>query len=234
MAMYEKPDFWSLRAQKEDYPARSIYKLKEIDEKFHFFKFTNFPKTEVLENPQFTDSSKTKVLDNPHSLKVFRVLDLGAAPGSWSLYVLRNYEKNGKKGGLFLAAVDLNPLSRHFEQTREEFLFIKGDFTAAAVREEIIRHGLYNVIMSDAAPPTTGSRTVDTMRSLALAEEVYSLAESCLVTGGSLVLKVFQGGDTASLLKKMRECFTNARSIKPNASRSNSFETYYIGLGKKL
>ena len=213
MAKYEKPDFWSLKAQKEHYPARSVYKLKEIDEKFRLFKH--------------------RAVQTP----VFRVLDLGAAPGSWSLYVLRKYGKTGTQKSvpsLFLAAVDLLPLSQNFEQyTGEEFFFIQGDFTVSPVKDELIRQGPYHVIMSDAAPPTTGSRAVDTMRSLTLAEEVFSLAESCLYPGGSLAVKIFQGENTAALLKSLRERFESAKSFKPVSCRSNSFETYYVGLGKQ-
>jgi len=218
MSSYEKPDFWALKAQKEGYPARSIYKLKEIDNKFRLF--------------------------NP----CLRVLDLGAAPGSWSLYVLRLYTKAGKANALIqgcsdsienavlLAAADLLPLSRRFDNglfDRKDFFFIQGDFTSSTVKGELIRRGPYTTIISDAAPATTGSRTVDTMRSLALAEEVLAYAEECLAPGGNLALKVFQGADIAALLKRLKEQFDSAKSFKPAASRRDSFETYYIGLGKR-
>jgi 23S rRNA (uridine2552-2'-O)-methyltransferase len=83
------------------------------------------------------------------------------------------------------------------------------------------------------APATTGNRSVDTLRSLALVEEVVSYAEAALASGGNLVVKVFQGGDTAEVLKRLRSLFATARSFKPEACRSESFETYYLGLGKK-
>ena len=83
------------------------------------------------------------------------------------------------------------------------------------------------------APATTGNRSVDTLRSLALVEEVVAYAEAALIPGGNLVVKVFQGGDTAEVLKRLRTLFTTARSFKPEACRSESFETYYLGLGKK-
>jgi len=229
MANYEKPDYWSVKAQKEGYPARSVYKLKEIDEKFRLFK----PGGDL------------------------RVLDLGAAPGSWSLYVLRRFAKarkqsvenpsfaenprptenlNVAENSLLLAAADLLPLSRRFDGglfDRKDFFFIQGDFTCCAVREELVRRGPYTALISDAAPGTTGSRTVDTLRSQALAEEALAYAETCLKPGGNLALKVFQGGDTAALLKQLRERFDSVKSFKPTACRSDSFEIYYIGLGKK-
>lgn len=207
MTNYEKPDFWSLKAQKERYPARSVYKLKEIDEKYNFFGF-----------PQ-----KSAV----------KILDLGAAPGSWSLYLLRRFGA-GAQGPkeFFLTSVDLQPLSEIPEfLNRKDFFFIQGDFTGEAVREEIKSRGPYNAIISDAAPLTTGSRTVDTQRSLLLAEEVFSFTESCLAPGGKAAVKIFQGADTNSLLKRFRENFKTAKSFKPRSCRSNSFETYLLGLG---
>ncbi|MCL1927581.1 MAG: RlmE family RNA methyltransferase [Treponema sp.] len=209
MTLYEKPDFWSLKAKKEAYPARSVYKLKEIDEKFHFFK-----------HAKQTD---------------FRVLDIGAAPGSWSLYVLRQYGMTSNNhGNLILTAVDLQLLSNNNDFSYcENFSFIQGDFTHGPVQEELIHRGPYNTIISDAAPPTTGSRIVDTQRSISLAEEVFSFAKNCLIPGGNLVIKVFQGGDTVDLLKYLRECFNSTKSFKPKSCRSNSFETYLLGFGKK-
>jgi 23S rRNA (uridine2552-2'-O)-methyltransferase len=75
---------------------------------------------------------------------------------------------------------------------------------------------------------------VDATRSLDLAEAALGYAETALASGGSFVVKVFQGGETASLLKRIRELFTTGKTCKPQACRSDSFETYYVGLGRKL
>ncbi|MDR3160089.1 MAG: RlmE family RNA methyltransferase [Spirochaetaceae bacterium] len=201
MTTYEKPDFWALKAQREGYPARSVYKLQEMDEKFKLFR------------------------PGPPG---FRGLDLGAAPGSWSLYALRRME-----GRLFLAAADLAPLPEHRLFRGDHFFFIRGDMTTENVREALLARGPYDLVMSDAAPATTGNRAVDTLRSLALAETALFYAETALVKGGNLVVKVFQGGDSAGLLDRMRELFVTGKSFKPRSCRSSSFETYYIGLEKR-
>jgi 23S rRNA (uridine2552-2'-O)-methyltransferase len=157
----------------------------------------------------------------------FRVLDLGAAPGSWSLHVLRTMRDN-----VFLVSADLSPLSREFDKglfSGDNFCFIQGDITDPAIRDSILAHGLYNLIISDAAPATTGNRFVDTSRSLELAETVATYAESALLKGGNLIVKVFQGGDVSELLKHLKTLFTSAKSYKPQACRSESFETYYVG-----
>jgi 23S rRNA (uridine2552-2'-O)-methyltransferase len=200
MANYNKPDHWQIKARGEGYPARSVYKLKEMDEKFCLIK----PRIGIL--------------------------DLGAAPGSWSLYALR------KTPGIFLVSADLSPLSREFDRglfDKENFSFIQGDITAPPVRDAIVSRGPYNLIISDAAPATTGNRVVDTSRSLELAEAAASYSETALANGGSMVIKVFQGGDTSELLKRLSVLFKTAKSYKPQACRGDSFETYYLGLGKK-
>jgi 23S rRNA (uridine2552-2'-O)-methyltransferase len=171
----------------------------------------------------------------------FRVLDLGAAPGSWSLYILRKIAGRPSGGGTpgagpSLVSVDLAPLSRQYDEGffgKPEFLFIQGDFTQGEIREEIFSHGPYNLVVSDAAPSTTGNRSIDTLRSLELAETALNYAESALTKGGSFVGKVFQGGDTGNLLKQIRGLFESGKSFKPQACRSESFETYYLGLGKR-
>ncbi|MDR1419920.1 MAG: RlmE family RNA methyltransferase [Treponema sp.] len=219
MARYEKPDYWTLRAKKEGYPARSVYKLKEADEKFGLLR--------------------------PGG-GVFRVLDLGAAPGSWSLYVLRTLASRFQNGGAFLAAVDLAPLSREYGShthggheygkdlfAGDHFFFVQGDMMNQAVRDSLASRGPYDLVISDAAPATTGNRSVDTFRSLELAGTALDYAASFLRQGGSLFVKVFQGGDAPALLKKIREQFSAGKSFKPASCRSESFETYYLGLGKK-
>ena len=204
MADYKKPDYWQQKARKEGYPARSVYKLKEIDEKFGLFKNARL-----------------------------RVLDIGAAPGSWSLYVMR---KMGTTNEGFLAAADLSPLSREFDKglfNNSNFFFIQGDITDSTIREAIFAKGPYLTIISDAAPATTGNHTVDAARSLSLAEEVINYSENVLSSGGNLVVKVFQGGDSEALFKRLKTLFQTVKSFKPRSCRSESVETYFIGLRKK-
>jgi len=206
MADYKKPDFWQQKARKEGYPARSVYKLKEIDEKFALFK------------PQKSDNSN------------LRILDIGAAPGSWSLYVLRTIGAR-----CFLAAADLSPLSREFDKglfDGENFFFIQGDVTTAQVRETLLAKGPLNVIISDVAPSTTGNHMVDSARSLELVETVIEYAQNALAQGGNLVVKIFQGSGTDAILKRMKTLFSTAKSYKPTSCRNVSVETYFVGLGR--
>ncbi|MDR0389544.1 MAG: RlmE family RNA methyltransferase [Spirochaetaceae bacterium] len=208
MTAYNKPDHWSIRAQKEGYPARSVYKLQEIDGKFKLFGRNGAR----------------------NSAGPLRILDLGAAPGSWSLYILKKFGQ-----GVFLAAADLSPLSLKASQlfSGANVFFVQGDIYDETVRSALLEKGPYDAVISDAAPATTGNRSVDTSRSLALAEAALSYGEAGLRAGGNFVVKVFQGAGTGEFLKRIKERFTGAKSYKPEACRSNSFETYYLGLGKK-
>jgi 23S rRNA (uridine2552-2'-O)-methyltransferase len=218
MANYEKPDAWSVKAQKEGYPARSVYKLKEMDEKFRLIPF---------KGPGMAGNGS----GSSGAVRNFRVLDLGAAPGSWSLYTLRRLAGAG-----FLAAADLAPLSRQYDQGLFEggnFFFIRGDIAAPETREALLSRGPFNLVICDAAPATTGSRAVDTLRSLELAETALGYGEASLKKGGALVVKIFQGGDSAALLNRIRALFESGRAFKPAACRRESFEVYYVGLGRK-
>lgn len=193
---YEKPDFWSQKAFSEGYPARSVYKLKEIDEKFGMIK------------------------------KNYTVLDLGAAPGSWTTFLLRKMEGSGK-----VVSCDLNPLSKSVKG--DNLVFIQGDLNAPEIRKKITDNGPYDLVVCDAAPKTTGNRTVDTARSEQLVEMAIWYAQGYLKTGGNFAVKIFQNGDQQRLLKLMRETFVTAKGFKPEACRAESFETYLIGLNKK-
>jgi 23S rRNA (uridine2552-2'-O)-methyltransferase len=209
VSSYEKPDYWSLKAQKEGYPARSVYKLKEIDERFGLIK---------------------SLLKHSQPAKPRKVLDIGAAPGSWSLYVLRAIGSNG-----MVVGVDLAPVSREFDRglfDTDNFVFVQGDITDDTVQKQVLAQGPYDLVLSDVAPATTGNRLLDTLRSFELAEKVLGYAEHGLTTGGNLVVKVFQGKETPQILIRIRSLFKIGRSFKPEACRSESFETYYLGLEK--
>ncbi len=193
---YSKPDFWSQKAFKEGYPARSVYKLQEIDQKFGMLK------------------------------KNHVVLDLGSAPGSWTTWLLRNLNGTGK-----VVSVDLNPLSKSVKG--DNLVFFQGDLLSEEIRNQIAQNGPYDLVVCDAAPLTTGNRTIDTARSRGLVEMAIWYAQTMLKQGGNFCVKIFQNGDQQKELQKMRGIFATAKGFKPEACRSESFETYLIGLAKK-
>ena len=190
--MRRSEDHFSREARKQGFPARSVFKLQEIQERFRIVR------------------------------RGGSVLDLGAAPGSWSLYCLRSL-------GARVVAVDLAELSLsgpHAEKLR----FFRGDIFDPLVAERLQAAGPFDAILSDAAPSTSGTALVDTEASLELARRVLALARGCLKPGGNLVIKVFQSGGEAELLRRMKTLFARARAFKPGASRRESRETYLLGL----
>ncbi len=193
----DKADSYTQRAHREGYPARSVYKLEEINASHHLIKPGD------------------------------SVLDVGAAPGSWTLYTHRELIKGKGK----IVSIDLNPLN--LNPVPPTVTAIVGDAFNKENRARLIELGPYDAIISDAAPMTTGNRTVDTTRSEYLAQEVVLLAGEQLKEHGNLVIKIFQGGGQVEILKMMREMFQKAKPFKPKACREDSFEIYLVGLDKK-
>jgi 23S rRNA (uridine2552-2'-O)-methyltransferase len=188
-----RPDFYWRKSKQQGYPARSVYKLQEIQEKFKPIK--------------------------PNS----RVLDIGASPGSWSLYVLDAFSPSSVTG------VDLNwPDAKLL--SRKGYDFIRGDFFQQDVLDAMKADGPYNVVLSDAAPSTSGNRMSDTAKSKEIGLQVIQVCRDMLCMGGSVVLKIFQGGEEKEILDRMRALFAEARAFKPKASRNDSMEIYFVGL----
>ena len=196
MSRRDRPDYYSARARAEGYRARSVYKLQEIQTRFGVLGAGD------------------------------AVLDVGAAPGSWSQLAAKIVGSAGR-----VVSVDLSALDALAGITT--VTPIVGDIYDPTVIEAIRGHGPYSVVLSDAAPNTTGNRTVDTGRSAALVEHVLWLAVSLLRPGGNLVAKLFQGGDEQALLAAVRADYASGRIVKPKASRSESFECFLVGLGRR-
>ncbi|MFP4364803.1 MAG: RlmE family RNA methyltransferase [Spirochaetia bacterium] len=194
--MRNKPDHYTDKAKKEGYPARSVYKLDEIQNKQQIFR------------------------------KGQTILDLGAAPGSWSLYIARKTQCKCR-----IIAVDLKKLN--LNKTHSCLHFHQGDFLSSEIQAQLKEQGPFDAVISDAAPATTGNRMVDTGRSFSLAEEVISIAEELLKPGGNFVCKVFQGGHEKELMDRLRLGYKKVKAIKPKACRKDSFETFLIALDKK-
>ncbi len=188
-------DHYTRSARDAGFAARSVFKLQDMDRRFALFHTG------------------------------MRVLDLGAAPGSWSQYLL---DRVGDSGAVI--AVDLQELDPSLRRGGSPGV-VRGDFTDATVAEHLKGLGPFDAVVSDAAPATTGSRTVDTARSAALVESVLASLSGWLGKGGSFVCKVFQGGEEQALLSEVRLRFSKGRLYRPPAVRKASFEAYLIGTG---
>ncbi|MEG6506981.1 RlmE family RNA methyltransferase [Nitratidesulfovibrio sp. 1201_IL3209] len=188
-------DHYFLKAKQENYPARSIYKLKEIDNRFKLFR------------------------------PGMKVLDLGAAPGSWSLGAAERVGARGRVLACDLQATD-TPFPPNVTFMQED-VFNRSE----AFEDALAATGPFHVVISDMAPRTTGTRFTDQARSLELCVEALAVADHCLIKGGSFVVKIFMGPDVKQLVDALRARFETVKTFKPKSSRAESKETFYVCLG---
>jgi 23S rRNA (uridine2552-2'-O)-methyltransferase len=187
-------DHYSKRARAEHYPARSIYKLEEIDRRVRLLK------------PGFT------------------VLDLGAAPGSWTLYASQKVGPEGR-----VVAVDRAELT---VGTPANVVYMKDEALAIDPAALLAAIGVagFDAVISDMAPRTSGHRFVDQSRSFELFCRAAELAAELCRPGGNFVGKIFQGGDFETARGRLRALFEEVRVLRPASVRSESYEIYLVGL----
>lgn len=154
-----------------------------------------------------------------------KVVDAGAAPGSWSQVAARRVGPKGK-----VVAVDLLPIV-----PIPGVEVIQGDFTQKEVQEKILErfNGSADVLLADLAPNLSGNRLVDEAKSSVLVEAVLEFASCHLQPGGRFVVKFFEGANALCLLRQARNLFEKVKVIKPEASRRESREKYMSGEVKK-
>jgi len=153
-----------------------------------------------------------------------RVVDLGAAPGGWSQVAAARVGAKGRV--IALDVLPMEPLSG--------VTFLQGDFGTDAVldalRAEVGARAI-DVVISDLAPNVSGVAVVDQPRAMHLAELALDFAGECLVEGGTLVTKLFQGTGFDELVAAVRRRFKRVAVRKPKASRPESREVYLVAQG---
>ncbi|MCP4599924.1 MAG: RlmE family RNA methyltransferase [Proteobacteria bacterium] len=190
-------DHFAERARRENYPARSIYKLEEIDRRVRLIRRGD------------------------------KILDLGAAPGSWTLYAAEKIGPNG-----VVVAIDQTPITTGMPSN---VIAIEADvleYEAAKLRE-LGGESDFDAVISDMAPSTTGHRFVDQSRSFTLFSRAVEIAAAVVRPGGRFTGKIFHGEDFDTARNQVRELFTTTRVMKPSSVRSESYEIYIIGLNKR-
>lgn len=189
-----KKDYYFQKAKKEDYPARSVYKLQEIEKRHKIFK------------------------------SGMRVLDLGAYPGSWTLYAAQRVGTTG-----MVVAVDRESPSVSFPQ---QVIFLQGDVLepGAQLVSECHGNGPYDLVLSDMAPQTTGIKIRDQALSYELAEKAFEICQDTLVRKGHFVVKIFEGPDVPQYRSLLRKSFSKLKTVKPKSSRRESKEVFLVGL----
>lgn len=193
---YKPQDYYFKKAKQENFVARSIFKLEEIDQKYRLIQ------------------------------SGAKVLDLGAAPGSWSQYVGKKVGAQGK-----VLAIDLQPL----KVSLENVIFVQQDLYEVQVESRFKELGFeqFDAVLSDMAPKTTGIRITDQARSTALCELALSMADRFLRPGGHFVCKLFHSDDFKNLRDQIKLRFEKFEAIKPDSTRKISKEIFLIGIRKK-
>jgi 23S rRNA (uridine2552-2'-O)-methyltransferase len=169
---------------------------------------------------------KLEELDRRNQLfrRGMRVLDLGAFPGSWTQYAAN---KVGAEG--HVVAVDQQEWRGGFppqvETMQRNVLELKP--------EDVGGLATFDLVMSDMAPWTTGTRFVDQCRSYELYMHALNIAEGTLRGQGHFIGKIFQGPDFDEAKKHTAALFSKVRVMKPEASRKESYEIFVLGLGFK-
>lgn len=188
-------DLYVRRARELGYRSRAVFKLIEIDRRYRLFK------------PGMT------------------VVDLGAAPGSWSQYAVREVGSSGR-----VIATDILPF-----EPLEGVEFLQGDLHDEALvthLRALLGNQLADIVICDMAPNLSGMASVDHPRAMALAQLAIELIKETLTRQGMSLIKLFQGQDFETFVGDARRVFTELRLVKPKASRPQSREVYLLGLGR--
>jgi len=185
----QKRDIYVKQSKIEGYRSRAVYKLQEINEKF-------------------------KILKNG-----IHIVDLGAAPGSWSQFISRNYKN------LKIVSIDLKEM-----EEIENIHQIIGDFTDEFQQKKIIDFfgSKIDVVISDMAVNTTGNKNIDSIVTGELSIEALNFSTNTLKKKGSFVSKIFMGSSFNEIVVNAKKQFKEVHVFKPPASRKSSKESFII------
>ena len=185
----QRRDTYVRQSKVDGYRARSAYKLKEIDEKFRIFKGG------------------------------MSVVDIGAAPGSWSQYVAK-VVKSGK-----IISIDLKEMEKI-----ENTLQIQGDFTLVDTQNQIKEYlkKKPDVVMSDMAVNTTGIKNIDSIQTGELCKEAMVFSKDVISEKGFFISKIFMGSTFNEIVALGKKLFKEVKVFKPKSSRKDSKESFII------
>ena len=185
----QRKDIYVRQSKIDGYRARSAYKLIEIDEKFKIFKGG------------------------------MNVLDIGAAPGSWSQYVSK-VVKNGK-----IISIDLKEMEKISNTTQ-----IKGDFTEKDIQKQIKKSlgEKVDIVISDMAVNTTGIKDIDSIQTGELCKEAMIFSKDLISKNGFFISKIFMGRTFNEIVALGKKIFKEVKVFKPKSSRKDSKESFII------
>ncbi len=185
----QRRDTYVRQSKVDGYRARSAYKIKEIDEKFKIFKGG------------------------------MSVIDIGAAPGSWSQYVTK-VVRSGK-----IISIDLKEM-----ENIDNTIQIKGDFTDTDTQNHIknFLKKKPDVVMSDMAVNTTGIKNIDSIQTGELCKEAMIFSKDVISEKGFFISKIFMGSTFNEIVALGKKIFREVKVFKPKSSRKDSKESFII------
>jgi len=185
----QKRDIYVKKSKIEGYRSRAVYKLQEINEKFKFLK------------------------------NGIQIVDLGAAPGSWSQFISKNF-KSSK-----IVSIDLKEI-----EEIEGIHQIVGDFTNELQKKKIIDYfgGKIDAVISDMAVNTTGNKSIDSIVTGELSIEALHFSTNIIKKQGFFVSKIFMGTSFNEIITIAKKKFKQVNVFKPPASRKDSKENFII------
>ncbi len=185
----QRRDIYVRQSKIEGYRSRAVYKLQEIDQKFKIFK------------------------------NGISVIDLGAAPGSWSQFISKNI-KNGKFVSIDI--IDFEKINNIHQ--------IKGDFTKDDYKNKILDYfgSKVDVIISDMAVNTTGNKNIDSIYTGELCIDAMKFSKKTLKDNGRFISKIFMGSTFNEIIYEAKKTFKESKVFKPKASRKDSKESFII------
>jgi len=198
MSKFDPQDKFFKKAKEGGYRARSVFKIQAIDERYHMLK------------------------------SGMKVLDLGAAPGSFLQYIAEVIGEKGLAIGIDLQVID--------DLELPNVKVYRGDIFDVELYKKIVQeNGLkqFDLITSDLAPKTTGIPFVDGNASLTLNLQVLEVAKNYLKRGGGVVMKILPGFNEGDLIGEAKKYFGQVKKFRPQAVRKTSSESYIICLSKR-
>ncbi|KAG2383608.1 hypothetical protein C9374_004279 [Naegleria lovaniensis] len=200
----QRRDAFVKQAKIHGYRSRAAYKLLEINDKCG----------------KFLEKSKI-------------IIDLGAAPGSWSQVAVEKMKSNSK-----LITIDILDMETILspENKNIKIIHLKGKFEESIpqIRSHLNEDEYADCLLSDMAPNTSGVKTLDHNRIIFLCNTAIDFAFEVLKPGGCLLMKIFSGSEDAILRNELKQYFEDVQFIKPASSRSESSETYVFAKGFKV
>jgi len=185
----QRRDTYVRKSKVDGYRARSAYKLIEIDEKFKIFKGG------------------------------MNVIDIGAAPGSWSQYAVKKV-KSGK-----IISIDLKEMEKI-----QNTIQVTGDFTQEETQKQIKNYltKKSDVVMSDMAVNTTGIKNIDSIQTGELCKDAMIFSKEVISEKGFFISKIFMGGTFNEIVALGKKIFKEVKVFKPKSSRKDSKESFII------